>query len=256
MRHWVALNAIASVLALTAAGHAAFANGSGKPPASSSAPTFSSRSDRPDGSSFLTMGRRLPIEWETKLGTDVNLAPQASIVPSENILRGIAADNSSGAIWGSIAMPMLQPLGFDKTAVHARIDGGKDEGKVGASLSRSIALDENLSVTWSNAYSITQSLGSTAPAGSPVPLTSAVPADPAAPSTHTRTFDQALRLNIASSGTTLAAGASSSLLDDHWRNKLSIEQTLVGPLKVTTSVEGAGSTESKKSITAGFKSVW
>jgi hypothetical protein len=73
---------------------------------------------------------------------------------------------------------------------------------------------------------------------------------------QTRVIDEALRFTIAPSGTTFVAGASSSSTDDQWRNKLSIEQTLSGSLKVTTSVEEPGTGESRKSITAGFKKVW
>ena len=41
-------------------------------------------------------------------------------------------------------MPGLAPLGFDKTSVEARLDAGKDEGKVGATLSRSVPINDNL----------------------------------------------------------------------------------------------------------------
>ena len=51
-------------------------------------------------------------------------------------------------------------------------------------------------------------------------------------------------------------GAASSVGDTQWHNKLSVEQTLLGPLKLTTSVEDAGTTAPKKSITAGFKRTW
>ena len=71
-----------------------------------------------------------------------------------------------------------------------------------------------------------------------------------------RVFDEALRFNIAPSGTTFVAGTSSSSVDDQWRNKLSIEQPLPGSLTVTPSVEDPGTAESKRSITAGFKKVW
>ena len=63
-------------------------------------------------------------------------------------------------------------------------------------------------------------------------------------------------LNLDSFGTTVSAGAGTSTSDGQWRNKLSVEQTLVGPLNVTTSVEDAGTAAPKKSITAGFKRVW
>src|SRR6185436_17560323 len=126
-------------------------------------PTFGSRTDKPDGSSALTVGRRLPTPWETKVGADVSLAAPSGIAASDNLARGVAQDRSSGAVWGNLTMPGLRPLGFDKTSVEARIDAGKDEGKVGATLSRSVPINPNLSVTLQNSYSVTQSLASTAP---------------------------------------------------------------------------------------------
>ena len=118
------------VLVITALTAGAACAGDADKPAS---PNFGSRTDKPDGSSALTIGRRLPTEWETRVGTDVSLAPASSTVPSENLLHGAAPDRSSGSVWGSITMPGIRPLGFDKTAVEARIDGGKEEGKLGAS---------------------------------------------------------------------------------------------------------------------------
>jgi len=54
------------------------------------------------------------------------------------------------------------------------------------------------------------------------------------------TTDQSVRLNIAPSGTTLSAGEVRSSADDQWHQKFSVEQSVFGPLKVTTSVEDAG----------------
>jgi hypothetical protein len=254
MRQCTTLCAVGLCAALSAG--AALADGAGK---SSMDPTFGSRTDKPDGSSALTIGRRLPTEWETKFGTDVSLAPQQSAVPSENLLNGTVTDRSTGAVWGSIAMPGFRPLGFDKTSVEARVDGGKDEGKVGATVSRSVPLGQSLSVTWQNSYSVVQPLAPTAaPVTSTMPLATNVPTTGmiVPPTSQTRVFDEALRFDIAPSGTTFSAGASSSTADNQWHNKFSIEQTLAGPLKVTTSVEDAGAPISNKSITAGFKKVW
>ena len=69
-------------------------------------------------------------------------------------------------------------------------------------------------------------------------------------------MDDTVRLSVDPFGTTLSAGAASSVGDTQWHNKLSIEQTLLGPLKLTTSVEDAGTAAPKKSITAGFKRTW
>jgi hypothetical protein len=221
-------------------------------------PTFGSRTDKPDGSSALTVGRRLPTPWETKVGADVSLAAPSGIAASDNLARGVAQDRSSGAVWGNLTMPGLtmpglRPLGFDKTSVEARVDAGKDEGKIGATLSRSVPINQDLSVTLQNSYSVKQSLPSGATG---MPPTANIPNTATAAPAPAWGVDETVRLNVDPSGTTLSAGAGASTVGTQWHNKLSMEQTLVGPLKLTTSIEDAGTTMPKKSITAGFKRTW
>ena len=219
-------------------------------------PTFGSRTDKPDGSSALTVGRRLPTPWETKVGADVSLAAPSGIAASDNLVRGgVAQDRSSGTVWGNLTMPGLRPLGFDKTSVEARVDAGKDEGKLGATLSRSVPINQDLSVTLQNSYSVKQSLPSGA-TGMPMPPTTGIPNTATAAPAPAWGVDETVRLNVDPSGTTFSAGAGASTVDTQWHNKLSMEQTLVGPLKLTTSIEDAGTTTPKKSITAGFKRTW
>lgn len=238
-------------------GGIAVADDAGK---SSNDPNFGSRNDKPDGSSTLTVGRKLPTEWETKIGTDVSLGPQTSSLPSENFATGVLSDQSTGSVWGNITMPGFRPLGFDKTSLEARVDGGKDQGKVGATVSRTVPLGQSFSMTWQNGYSVTQPLAQAAP-NTPASLPLVSNAQPTMMGTITqptqaRTVDETLKLNVGSWGTTFSAGASSSSTDNQWHNKLSIEQTVTGPLKITTSVEDPGSATPNKSITAGFKKVW
>jgi len=148
-------------------------------------------------------------------------------------------------------------LGFDKTSVEARIDPGKDEGRLGATMSRSLPINPGLSMTLQNSYSVKQSLVSAAtgmPPTTSIPNTSA--ALPGAVPAPAWGVDETVRLNVDPSGTTFSAGAGASTTDTQWHNKLSMEQTLVGPLKLTTSIEDAGTTTPKKSITAGFKRTW
>ena len=219
-------------------------------------PTFGSRTDKPDGSSAMTVGRRLPAEWETKVGTDVSLAAPAGSAASDNLLRGQAQDRSTGAVWGNLTVPVLRPLGFDKTSVEARLDAGKDEGKVDATMSRSVPIGQDVSVTLQNKYSVTRSLAGGTVATPGLPPAAIAPPAIAPLSGPIWAADESVRFNVNPSGTTFSAGAVSSTTEAQWHNKLSIEQTLVGPLKVTTSVEDAGSSASKKSITAGFKRTW
>ena len=250
------LLSLAAGLSLAMSADAALAD-SAKPSVGNFDPTFGSRTDKPDGSSAVTIGRRLPTEWETRVGTDVSLAAPAGAVTSDQFLRGTAQDRSTGAIWGILTMPGVRSLGFDKTSVDARLDAGKDEGKAGATLSRSLPIGRDLSMTLQNRYSVLQSL--TSGASAPPTTSSAANTNPATATAMTApawAADESVCLNVSSSGTTFSAGATSSNVDAQWRSKLSVEQTLVGAIKLTTSVEDAGTTASRKSITAGFKRFW
>ena len=220
-------------------------------------PTFGSRTEMPDGSIALTIGRRLPTVWETRVGTDIHLASPISVLPSENLLRGAMPDQASGAIWGNITLPGQPPLGWDKTSIEARIDAGKEQGKLAATLSRSLPIGDSLSLTLQNAYSVKQTLADNNPAAPPAPTTTdGSPAVSAAEASPIWSVGQSVRFNIKPSGTTLSAGAVSSTADDQWHSNLSVEQALIGPLKVTTSLEDAGSAASRKSVRLGFKRVW
>jgi hypothetical protein len=116
-----------------------------------------------------------------------------------------------------------------------------------------VPINPNLSVTLQNVYSVKQSLGAT-PAGLPsagtaLATTTATPATP-------WSMDETIRLSVDPFGTTISAGTGSSIGDSQWHNRLSVEQTVVGSLKVTTAIENAGTPQPNKSISAGFKRTW
>jgi hypothetical protein len=125
-----------------------------------------------------------------------------------------------------------------------------------------VPIDKMLSLTLQNSYSVTHSIAPVhSDGGAP---TSAVPLATGAPASTTSNTGasaiwaagQTVRLNIAPSGTALSAGATASSAGEPWHNKLSLEQTLFGPLKITTSVEDTGTAQGKQSIVAGFKRSW
>ena len=103
---------------------------------SSNEPVFGNRSDKPDGSVALTIGRRLPIEWDTKLGMDAKLAPEPAPAMADSVLVNPSVTRSSGAVWGTMSGPGVAPMFFDKTAVEARLDPGQEKGQLAATLSR------------------------------------------------------------------------------------------------------------------------
>ena len=211
-------------------------------------PIFGNRTDKPDGSSSMTIGRKLSSPWDTKVGTDISLAAPAGTSSSDYLPPNGSPSRSSGSVWGNLTMQNIAPPGFDKTSVEARLDPGKDEGRLGATVSRSLPLAPDFSLTLQNSTSIKQSLATSAPA---LPPAATPPGTPA----PTWGMDDTVRLSVDPFGTTFSAGATSAG-DAQWHNKLSVEQTIVGPLKVITSVEDAGTAAPKKSITAGFKRNW
>lgn len=241
------LSALVSLMLVSAAARAEPAD---KPSAEPDA-TVGSRSERLDGSVAMTMSRRLPTEWETKVGTDVSLAGPPGASQSDYLLRGTTPNQSTGTLWGTISVPSPAPMVWDKTTVEARVDPSQDQARLGATLSRSVPLGHDVSVTIQNSYSITEARPDRPPA---VPLTASSYQETAPDGAWAA--DQTVRLNIAPSGTSLSAGGAASSADDQWHPKLSIEQNLFGPLKVTTSVEDAGTLGVKKSILAAFKHVW
>ena len=214
-------------------------------------PIFGNRTDKPDGSSSMTIGRKLSSPWDTKVGTDISLAAPAGTSSSDYLPPNGSPGRSSGSVWGNLTMQNIAPPGFDKTSVEARLDPGKDEGRLGATVSRSLPLAPDFSPTLQNSTSIkhvslaTSALGAVRqppphPGHPPPPGAWTTPSGP----TASDLFARSARPGATSAG------------DTQWHNKLSVEQTIVGPLKVITSVEDAGTAAPKKSISAGFKRNW
>ena len=209
-------------------------------PAPAGSPTFGNRTELPDGSAAVSVGRRLPTEWDTRIGFDANLAPrEPSELPALQDKR-----NSTGAVWGSMTGPSVAPLIYDKTEIGARLDQNDDNGRIAATLSRTVPLGDGLSVTLRDQYAVTQSLN----AGHSGNLNPGL-----APAWS---IDRSVRLSLGATGTTLSAGTATTSENGEWHNRLSAEQRIAGPLTVSTSVTDPGSGSSIKSITAGFKHTW
>ena len=206
-------------------------------------PTFGSRADKPDGSVALTIGRRLPTDWDTKFGVDAKLSPEPPSAMADAALVNPSVTRSTGAVWGSMTGPGVAPLLFDKTAVDARIDPSSGEGRAGRHAEPDPAVER---------HGVGDAAG--------------------------QIFGYAIaaeqRRHAATAGQRGLAGRSfgasqpgadphdalgwcrTSNADNQWHNKLSAEQRLLGPLNVTTSITDPGTAASSKSIAAGFKHTW
>jgi hypothetical protein len=183
-------------------------------------------------------------DWDAKMGVDYRRPsiPAVDLQPDQ-LLAGAVPDQSTGVAWANVTAPGLQsPLGWDQTSIETRLDPSQDQGKLGTTLSRSVPVGSDFAVTLQNGYSVTRSHPGTA-----------------APSAAAQSWasNQALRLNILPTDTTVSLGAAISSTDDKWLRTLSAEQKLFGgPVSVTGSVSETASGDASKSLKAGFKRTW
>ena len=145
--------------------------------------------------------------------------------------KGIPGFKTLEKRWGKQA-----PLGWDKAAIDTRVDPSHEQGKLGTTLSRSVPVGDDVSLTLQNGVSMTRSLPN------------------ATGQAHSWATSQALRFNFLPTDTSVSFGADISSIDDKWLRSLSAEQKLFGgPFSVTGSVSETATGDLSKSLKAGFK---
>jgi hypothetical protein len=180
-------------------------------------------------------------DWAGKVGIDYSkpAIPAVTFQP-EQLLAGAVPDQSTGVAWATITAPGFEaPLGWDKTSIETRVDPAQEQSKLGTTLSRSVPIDDSVSLTLQNGVSITR----------PLPNASS--------QVHGWATSQALRFNILPTDTSVSLGADISSTDDKWLRTLSAEQKLFGgPFSLTGSVSETATGDLSKSLKAGFKRSW
>jgi len=214
------------------------------PQAAGSDTSWSSKNNA-NGSAGVSVKQPLSPFWDTRIGADMTVAPQPTTMSellSEKVANGGNAPQSSGTAWAAITAPGVGSI-WDKTAVEARIDPGQESSKLGTSLSKSLPLGEQYSLTLQNGYNVTQQ------GIVPVPGVIARPV---------RSYEtqQSARLSIADTGTSLIAGQTLSSTDDKWLRKVGAEQKLFDGVSITGSIGETPLGTTNKSLTAGFKRSW
>ena len=208
--------------------------------------------DKDDGSGTVAIKQSLPTTWNAKLGVDLDVAapPVVSYQPDKP-LPGTAGANT-GAAWASMDVTRY-------ATVEARVDPSNDSGHVGTTLQHSLDLGRDLSLTLRDDVKVSDTLGTSqgaaaAPAGLPV---MALPRSTTSAATEPVWENKpGVKLKFLATDTTLAANLTNASNDSVTHNTLSAEQTLYGPLHVTTSVTDLGSANVNKSITASIKLNW
>jgi hypothetical protein len=201
---------------------------------------------RPNGSSAVSVKQSVSPFLDTRIGADMTVAKQgtltASEVLSEKLANGGSVPQSSGTAWAAITAPGVGSI-WDKTAVEARVDPGQDQSKLGTSLSKSVPLNEQYSVTLQNDYNLVQQ--------GIVPV-------PGIISRPVRSYetDQSAKLSITDTGTSFTAGQTLSTNDDKWLRKVGAEQKLFDGVTIQGSIGETAQGTANKSFSAGFKRSW
>ena len=203
--------------------------------------------EKPNGGSDLSVKRPLLPFWDTRIGADMSVTRPPSALTgsellSEKLANGGSAPQSSATAWAAMTGPGVGSI-WDKTAIEARVDPAQDSSKLGTSLSKSLALSDQYSLTLQNGYNVIQ------------PGMMPLPGIPARPPRNYAT-EQSATLSIADTGTSFIAGQTLSSADDKWLRRIGAEQKLFGGVSVTGSIGETPLGTTSKSLTAGFKHSW
>jgi hypothetical protein len=178
----------------------------------------------------------------TQVGADLTVVRQPQTLAellAEKANNGGNEPQSSGTAWASASAPGVDSI-WDKTTVEARIDPSQDQGKLGTSLSKSLPLGEQYSLTLQNGYNMTQGFAPT----------------PGAAGHSMYGTEQSAKFGITDTGTSISAGQSLSTADDKWLRKIGAEQKIVGGFNISASIAETPLGTPNKSVTAGFKQSW
>jgi len=206
-----------------------------------------SSKDKSSDAAAVSVKQSLSALLDARVGADMTVVNQPQTLTSSDLLRQKFASDaqpsqSTGTAWAAITAPGLGSI-WDKTAVEARVDPSQEQSKLGTSLSKSLSLSEQYSLTLQNGYNVIQQ--------GVVP----VPGIPGRPVRNYET-DQSARLSITDTGTSFIAGQTLSSADDRWLRKIGAEQKLFGDISISGSIGETALGTSNKSLTAGFKRSW
>jgi hypothetical protein len=204
-----------------------------------------STSTNSNGSSGVAVKQSVSSFWDTRIGADMTVTNEPrtmSELLAQKAANGGNVPQSSGSAWAAATAPGAGQI-WDKTAVEARVDPGAEQSKLGASLTKSVPLSGDTSLTLQNGYSVNQQ------------GTSAVPGIGGHVTRNYET-DQTAKVTLTDTGTSVTAGQSLSTNDDKWLRKFGAEQKLFDNVTVSGSVGETSQGAINKSVTAGFKKSW
>jgi hypothetical protein len=204
--------------------------------------------NRPNGSAALSVKQPLSPFWDARIGADMTVVNQPSMLTNSDLLRQKFAPDgppsqSTGTAWAAVTAPGVGSI-WDKTAIEARVDPAQDQSKLGTQLSKSLPL-------WADQYSLTLQNGYNVIQQSLAPVVG-ITGHPA----RNYQTDQSAKLSIADTGTSFVAGQSLSSTEEKWLRKIGAEQKLFGEVSISGSISETSQGTPNRSLTAGFKHSW
>jgi hypothetical protein len=218
-----------------------------QPQASAGSDTSWKSTHKANGAAEMSVKQSLSPFWDARIGADMTVVNQPQTLTSADLLRqkfspDSPPSQSSGTAWAAITAPGIGSI-WDKTAIEARVDPAEEQSKLGASLTKSLPLGEQYSLTLRNGYNIIQH--------GIVPV-------PGIAAHHQRDYqtEQSAKLSIADTGTSFIAGQSLSSTEARWLRSIGAEQKLFGGVTVNGSIGETALGTSNLSLSAGFKRSW
>ncbi|MDP1866213.1 MAG: hypothetical protein Q8L13_07715 [Bradyrhizobium sp.] len=217
------------------------------PKASDGSDTSWKSTSKANGAADVSVKQSLSPFWDTRIGADMTVVGQSQALTSADLLRqkfspDSPPSQSSGTAWAAITAPGIGSI-WDKTAIEARVDPAQEQGKLGTSLSKSLPLGGQTSLTLQNGYNIVQ------PGIVPLPGIAAQP-------TRTYQTEQSARLSLADTGTSFIAGQSLSSTEDKWLRRIGAEQKLFGGVTVNGAIGETALGIPTGRLSASFRRSW
>ena len=217
------------------------------PKASDGSGTSWKSTSKANGAADVSVKQSLSPFWDTRIGADMTVVGQSQALTSADLLRqkfspDSPPSQSSGTAWAAITAPGIGSI-WDNTAIEARVDPAQEQGRLGTSLSKSLPLGGQTSLTLRNGYNIVQ------PGIVPLPGIAAQP-------TRTYQTEQSARLSIADTGTSFIAGQSLSSTEDKWLRRIGAEQKLFGGVTVNGAIGETALGIPTGRLSASFRRSW
>ena len=119
-----------------------------------------SSKNKANGAAAVSVKQSLSPFWDTRIGADMTVArqpqtDQRGAAAAEDSPTAASRRNPPARAWAAITAPGVGSI-WDKTAIEARVDPAQEQGKLGTSLSKSLPLSEQYSLTLQNGYNVIQ----------------------------------------------------------------------------------------------------